>query len=396
MRNTFLVASLFAALLFGCGSSEQKTEAIAEAALRLELADSLDLDFLGSPILASSNPEGTRLAFFDYPSKKIIVSDGSGEILDTLSKQGDTPDAYGFMIDLPVIYGKDKLIQVGMNGIFIYTQEGEMLKKIKHPEDMGGAVFSSQTGKTSKIIRFNETQFLLMNSIRTRETYAGAQEFYDTYKAIELVNLETGETLDFGPFEEGSLFLNGKGFIQSDYYPAFAENKGKLYLSHGGEPKVWVYDFSPTAAKLDTALTLDIPGLFPIEGVERQELSEGSYSFHGGTAAIRNIFIQNGLILISYFPGMDPEIMEEAEKLWSEGKEDEAQGIYEKLNRETRPGILVYKEASLELLGRLNYPKKANTGGFLADGEFIYFQKKPDPDVEEDFLRVYKYKLISK
>ncbi|SHO63463.1 hypothetical protein [Algoriphagus zhangzhouensis] len=392
MRHSFWAATLLI-LLFSCGTSDQKTETSADLSLSLELADSLDLDFLGSPVLASCNPEGTRLAFFDYPSKKIIVSDGSGEILDTLSKQGDTPDAYGFMIDLPVIYGKDKLIQVGMNGIFIYTQKGEMLKKIKHPEDMGRAVFASRTGKTSKIIELNGSPYLLMNSVRTRGTFAGAQEFYDTYKALELINLETGEAQDFGPFEEGSLFLNGKGFIQSDYFPSYAENKSKLYLSHGGEPKLWIYDFSPSMTSLDTALSLDIPGLFPIEGVERQELSEGSYSFHGGTAAIRNIFIQNGLILISYFPGMDPKLMEEANKLWSEGKEKESQAIYEKLNRETPPGIIVFDETSLEFLGRLSYPEKANTGGLLADDKFIYFQKKPDPDVEEDFLRVYKYKL---
>lgn len=395
MRNSFFIAGFLSLVLFSCGTSEQKTETKPELLLNLELADSLDLDFLGSPILASSNPEGSRLAFFDYPSQKIIITDGAGEILDTLSKQGDTPDAYGFMIDLPVIYGNDKVIQIGMNGVFIYTQSGEMLKKIKHPEDMGGAVFSSRTGKTSKIIRLNGTPYLLMNSIRTRETYAGAQEFYDTYKAIELVDLETGESLDFGPFEEGSLFLNGKGFIQSDYYPAFAENNGKLYLSHGGEPKVWIYDFSPSESKLDTALSLDIPGLFPIEGIDRNELSEGSYSFHGGTAAIRNIFIQNGLIIISYYPGMDPKQMDQAQKLFSEGKEDEGRAIYNKLNRETSPGIFVYDETTLEFLGRLSYPEIANTGGLLANDEFIYFQKKPDPDMEEDFLRVYKYKLIT-
>lgn len=395
MQHSFWAATLLI-LLFSCGTSDQKTETHADLSLSLELADSLDLDFLGSPILASSNPDGSRLAFFDYPSSKIIISDGSGEILDTLSKQGDTPDAYGFMIDLPVIYGKDKLIQVGMNGIFIYTQEGEMLKKIKHPEDMGGAVFSYRTGKTSKVIQLNNKPYLLMNSIRTRGTYAGEQEFYDTYKALELVNLESGESKNLGPFEEGSLFLNGKGFIQSDYYPAFAENDGKLYLSHGGEPKVWVYDLTPDSSSLDTVFSLDIPELFPIEGVDRKELSEGSYSFHGGTATIWNIFIQNGKILVSYYPGLDPLEMDKAQMLWEEGKEDESEAYYNNLQKKYPPGLLIYDESSLEFLGRFSYPDITDAVSFLADDKFIYFQKKPDPDVEEDFLRIYKYKLISK
>lgn len=397
MRNSFFTLMLLIVLFSACGGAEEnETETNPTVELDLELLDSLDLDFLGSPILASSNPAGSRFAFYDYPSKKIIISDQSGEILDTLSKTGDTPDAYGFMIDLPVIWGNDKLIQVGMNGVFIYDQEGNMLKKIKHPEDMGGAVFMSLTGKTSKIVQFEGVPYLLMNSIRTRDTYAGEQKFYDTYKALEIVNLETGETIDFGPFEEGSLFHNGKGFIQSDYLPAFAENKGKLYLSHGGEPKVWVYSFTPENATLDTALSLHIPNLFPIEGVDRKELSEGSYSVSGGNAAIKNIFIQGGKILISYSPGLDPLEMEEAQKLWEEGKEEEGMALYEKLEEKSPPGILIYDEASLEFLGQLEYPKNTNTGGFLADGEFIYFQKAADPDVEEDFLRVYKMKLTEK
>ncbi|WP_192346480.1 hypothetical protein [Algoriphagus sp. Y33] len=396
MRNSFFSLILLG-LFSACGSPEENvTERDTSLKLEFELLDSLDLDFLGSPILASTNPEGSRFAFFDFPSKKIIISEKSGEILDTLSKNGDTPDAYGFLIDLPVIWENDKLIQVGMNGVFIYDQEGNMLKKIKHPEDMGAAAFMSITGKTSKIVQFEGVSYLLMNSIRTRNTYAGEQKFYDTYKALEIVNLETGETTDFGPFEEGSLFRNGKGFIQSDYLPAFAENKGKLYLSHGGEPKVWIYDFSPKNATLDTALALDIPHLFPIEGVDREELSEGNFSVNGGNAAIKNIFVQSGKILISYFPGLDPVEMVEAQKLWSEGKEEEGMALYRKLQEKSPPGILIYDENSLELLAQLDYPKNTNNGGHLADREFIYFQKAPAQDVEEDFLRVYKMKLVEK
>ena len=397
MRKSYFLFILLSALILACGTAEEKsTGTTAATELRFEVLDSLDLDFLGSPILASTNPAGSKFGFYDYPSKKIIISDQSGEILDTLSKTGDTPDSYGFMIDLPVIWGNDKLIQVGMNGVFIYDQAGNMLKKISHPEDMGGAAFMSITGKTSKIVEFDGVPYLLMNSIRTRDTYAGEQKFYDTYKAIEVVNLETGETEDFGPFEEGSLFHNGNGFIQSDYLPAFAASKGKLYLSHGGEPKVWVYSFSPEKATLDTALALDIPNLYPIEGIDRKELSEGSYSISGVNAAIKNIFVQGGKILISYYPGIDPLEMEEAEKLWMEGKEDEATVLYEKLQEKYPAGLLVYDEGSLEFLAQLNYPENTNKDGFLADDEFIYFPKTPDPDVEEDFLRIYKMKIVAK
>lgn len=395
MRNSFFGIVIGLALFSACSSPEEK-KVDTKVSLYIELKDSIDLDFLGSPILASTNPSGSRFAFFDYSSKKIILTDQEGEILDTISKQGDTPDSYGFMIDLPVIFRNDKFIQVGMNGIFVFSNEGRLIKKIYHPEDMGGAVFMSLIGKSSKIVEFEGVPFLIMNSIRSRDTYAGKQKFYDTYKAIELVNLETGETQDYGPFEEGSLFQNGKGFIQSDYLPSFAVNNGKLYLSHGGEPKVWVYKFSPDQSTLDTTLTLSIPKFFSIKGVDRKEIAEGTYSIHGGKAAIRNIFIQNGKILISYHPGLDPAKMEEGEKLWKEGKQEESELLYKKLQEETFPGILVYDEITLEYLGQLEFPEYVNQEGFLADGEFLYFQKSPNPEKEEDFLRIYKMKLVEK
>ena len=394
MKLRFFFLLLLSILIYSCSSPEEKSQSMESVDLTLQLTDSLDLDFLGAPILASTNPKGSRFAFYDSPSGKIIISDEEGNILDTLSKKGDTPDAYGFMIDLPVIWEDEKLIQVGMNGIFIYDEDGEMLKKINHPEDMGGAAFMSMTGKTSKIIELNGIPYLLMNSIRTRDTYAGEQKFYDTYKAIELVNLETGESNDFIPFEEGSRFLDGKGYIQSDYLPAYAESKGKLYISHGGEPKVWVYDFSPESAVLDTAIALNIPQFIPIEGSDRKEFSKGSYSVRGGMAAIRNIFVQNGKIIVSYYPGIDPLEMEKAQKLWEAGDEEAATAFYTKLQEKSPPGILIFDEASLKFLTQLDYPEKTSNGGFIVDKEYIYFQRAPDPDVEEDFLRIYKMKLV--
>ncbi|MEB2778235.1 hypothetical protein SYJ56_23190 [Algoriphagus sp. D3-2-R+10] len=201
---------------------------------------------------------------------------------------------------------------------------------------------------------------------------------------------------DFGPFEPGSKFLDGMGYVQSDYAPAYSVNSGKLYLSHGSDPTLYIYDFSAKEAKLDTAIHLAIPDFYEVEGIPRSEFSPGSVTINGGTAAIRNILVLNGKILVHYYPGIDPKIIEEARSLWSAGKEEEGNAIYSKASAETEPGIMLFDEKSLSYLGTLDFLAGTNTGGFMADEDFLYFQRVPAEDVEEDFLRIYKMNLVEK
>ena len=236
----------------------------------------------------------------------------------------------------------------------------------------------------------------MTKSFRGRNTYAGEQKFYDTYKAVELVDLETGEMQDFGPFEPETKFLDGMGYVQSDYAPAYNVSSGKLYLSHGSDPTLYIYDFSEEEAKLDTAIQLAIPDFHIVEGLPRTEFSPGNVTINGGTAAIQNIVIIEGKILIQYYPGIVPRIMEEARALWSSGQEEEGSAIYKKAALKAKPGIMVFDEKSFSYLGTLDFPAGTNAGGFMADKDFLYFQRIPAEDVEEDFLRVYKMKLTEK
>lgn len=395
--NIFFRAYLFLSLitLFSC--SENKTqESQKEVEFTWEVADSLDLNILGDPIMTSVNNSGSLVSFFDSPSVETIVTTSKGEILHQFAKKDDTPDAYGFRLELPLLWGNDRVILIGIRGIFIYDLSGSLVKKIDHAESIDGAGTSISPGVTAKIISIGGKEYLLMKSLRTRDTYPGEQKFYDTYKAVELVDLETGEMLDFGPFEPGSKFLDGMGYVQSDYEPAYAAKNGKLYLAHGADPTLYIYDFSPEKAVLDTAIHLAIPLFYEVEGKPRSEFSPGSVTINGGTAAIRNIAIVEGKILVHYYPGIDPKIIEQARALWNSGNQEEGSEIYSKAALNTKPGIMVFDEENFNYLGTLDFPAGTNAGGFMTDKDFLYFQRLPAEDVEEDFLRVYKIKLSEK
>ncbi|WP_425636072.1 hypothetical protein ACPUEN_11795 [Algoriphagus yeomjeoni] len=396
MRKNLLILFLISSYwLISCEGKERAAEE-TPIELSIDLVDSLDLEILGNPLMASVNKEGSLVSFFDFPSSETIITNSNGEILGQFSKKEDTPDAYGFKLELPVLWGNDRVILIGMKGIFIYDLSGTLIKKIDHAEAMGSAGSMSMPGLTAKIITLEGKEYLMTKSFRSRDTYPGEQKFYDTYKAVELVDLGTGEMQDFGPFEPESKFLDGMGYDQSDYAPAYDVQSDKLYLSHGSDPTLYIYDFSTKEAKLDTAIYLDIPDFYVVEGKPRTEFSPGSVSINGGTAAIRNILVQDGKILVHYYPGIDPRIIEEARALWSSGQEEEGEAIYSKGSSNTKPGIMVFDEKTFSFLGTLDFPTGVNQAGFMASNESLYFQRTPDPEVEEDFLRIYKMKLTEK
>lgn len=392
----FLITTIF----FSCGT-EKSDEAkqistrsdTSRIGFTLQKADSIDFKILGDPILSDVTEDGAQVLFYDYASSEIITIDQDGQLLGKFSKKEDTPDAYGFMMELPGFLGSNQIALAGMRGVFIYNIEGDLVKKIDHPESVGGAAFMPIAGKSIEAVRWNNKDFLLPKSVRSRDTYPSEQAFYDRFRALEWVDVASGESQEIIPFEEGSLFKNGYGYIVSDYTPAFEWIDDRLYISLGADPKLHIYQFSENEFKRDTTILMDIPGFQELVLTERSEFQEGTVSLNGSTPAIRNIHRVNDLLVIHYFGGLDPSATEEAEQLWLSGDEEEAELLFEKLEREASKGLLVFDPKSNQILANLPFPEGVNEGGLSAGGNFLWFQKAPSEEEEEDFVRFYKYKL---
>ncbi|MEB2786742.1 hypothetical protein [Algoriphagus persicinus] len=395
MKNILSILTLNFLLFISCS---KKSEKIVDKHVELgwEILDSLDLEILGIPMLTDVSSDGSKLIFYDYPSSQILITDTKGIINHSFSKQKDTPDFYGFMLERPGFYGKNQLAVYGGNGLFIFDLDGNMQKKIPHPESLGALGSNADIGKSSESVSLNGKDYFLPKSVRPRNSFPGKQEFYDTYRALELVDVEAGTMTEMIPFEEGSHFLNGKGYIQSDYTPALEAKDGKLYIVHGGDPQLYIYRLSREDAKLDTMIQLQIPGFIIPEGRDRAEFREGHVEINGGTASIRNIHILENLLLLDYYSGMDPKKSVEAQALWESGKVDEARAMYRKLENEIPKGTLVFNIEDLSYLGNVSPPAKTGGRPYASGGGFAWFQKLPDPEIEEDFLRVYKMKLTEK
>ncbi|SIO13058.1 hypothetical protein [Algoriphagus halophilus] len=392
-----LLKTSFYLLLLSAISCSEKSETIIEpTSYSLEILDSLDLAILGNPLIADVKSDGSKFLFYDFASSDLIVTNAEGEIQSKFSKKEDTPDAYGFMMEVPGFFGSNQIAIVGMKGIFLYDYEGNLIKKMDHPESLGGAGFMAFPGKHTESTEINGNDYLITKSVRSRDSFNGEMKFYNSFKALELINPESGSFTEMVPFEEGSMFLNGTGYYESDYAPAFETKDGKLYISLGAEQKLHVYNLSSEGASLDTAISFSIPGFETLVPKDLSEFSEGTVTISGSTPSIRNIHIIDNKILLHYYPGIDPEKMKEAELLWEQGKQEEAGELYEKLEAELDQGLLVIDQNSLKLEGIIPLPDNINKTGFTSANGFLWMEKAANEEQEEDFLRIYKVKILEK
>ncbi|MDO9554049.1 hypothetical protein [Rhodonellum sp.] len=387
---------LFATLFFySCADPKEKGQEIPTA-YSFQVVDSLDLKILGNPMITDVSPKADRFAFHDFANKEFIITDNSGSIVSRFSKKEDTPDSYGFLMEFPGFVNENQLALVGMKGIFIYDLEGNMVKRLAHPESMGGAGFMSFSGKGIEIVSLNGKQYLLSKSVRTRDSFAGEQRFYDNFKALELIDIEEEKFIEIVPFEQGSHFLDGGGYFESDYAPALEATDEKLYIALGAEQRLNVYDLSSEGVKLDTIVQLSIPGFEKLPVTPRAEFSKGSITIKGNTPAIRNIHIVDGKLLIHYYGGVPEEKMKELEALWISGDKEESEKLYNQVENEVKQGVLILDQNTLNIIGNLDFPDKVNKSGFASAGGFLWMEKAPNDELEEDFLRIYKVKLVEK
>lgn len=390
----FFVFVLFS-LLFSCGS-EEKEAPITEIAFEWKIVDSLDFKYLGNPILADVDASGGRAIFYDFASSNILITDLEGNLVSEFNKTEDTPDSYGFMTNLPGFFKEDQISVMGIAGVFIYDLEGNMVQRIKHPEALGGAAFMALSGKSMEKISLGGKEYILSKSVRGRETFPGEPKFYEVFRALELIDTETGESTEIIPFEEGSLFKNGLGYWESDYMPAFEARNEKIYIALGGEGVLRVYNLRDGEAVLDTAIRLSIPNFQVIEGNELSTFQEGTIMLEGGVPSIQNIHIVEDKILLPYYAGMDSQTSEELDELWMSGAEEEAEIAYEQAEREVPKGVLIFDLSTLTYLGRLEMPEKAPSPSFASAGDFLWMEKPASEEVEEDFVRLYKVKISEK
>lgn len=381
--------------VWGCGTNEEKTFSTETSTnWEFEKVDSLQFDIIGRPILADA--EFGKILLYDGQKQEFIILDEEGTLINRFSKSGDTPDNFGFNLLLPGFLSESELMMAGTLGIFVYDFSGNLIKKIPHPEAQSGGVFSSFPGKSIDHFYRNGENKILSKSFRTFDLRLSDEEFYKKLRGLEIIDSQTDQATALVPFPPKSRFLNGNGYIQSDFEPTFSVSESNVQVAFAGEPTLYQYNWNEDSLLLEKSIELSLPNFGEITGQPLKMLEDVGASTNMLTASIRKVVHWNDKILIHFFPGFSTEESLALSEDYKNGDEEAAKAKTNKLFAERKMGLAVVDPTEAKQLGIIEFPTWLNPTGFCLDGENFWFQKAFNPDAEEDFIKLYKVKLSEK
>lgn len=394
-RYSYLLLLSFGFLIWSCNPNAQETVVNrAPANWEFEKVDSLQIDILGNPVLA--DVEFGKVLVYDTQSREFLILNLQGEVQSRFIKNPDSFDNFGFPLLLPAFLDENQVMIPGTSGLFIYDLEGNMEAKIPHPEVLSGGTFSNFPGYSIDYLKTGDNQLILSKSFRIFESYVGQKEFYSRFRALEVLNLKDTTSLAWIPFPEDSRFKNGNGYIQSDFEPYFAADEKGVYLAFAGEPRLHQFAWSGDSLSYQKTLDLKLPDFAEITGQPLEKLADVGVSTNLSTAAIRKVSLWGDRILILFYPGLSTEQAEAITMEFQKGNREEALAMRKSFLGDRKMGMAVVDKNSFQQLGIAQFPDWVNPGGFVREGEDFWFQKAFNPDKEEDFLKIYKVKLVEK
>lgn len=382
-----LVASLFTN--FACsekGKNIQETEGLPESkTINLSIVDSIQIAFLGNPMVQDISPSQQRIVFKDQKqySEDIFVAEFEGNILYSFSKFGDMPDNHGGIRAPVFISGEDSLLIYGNRGYLTFNMEGKMLSLVK-PQEFTGYNFAF-FGMGRCFEKYG-SRLLYFDQGSRNEDYT-QNSLYDELRVLNWHNPKTGEKIPFNPLPEISIFKSGKYFFRQSWFPAFTIADNLIYVVYGIEPMIYAFDAQePHELKKSIPLNLRHYELFPGLAEYTDDFRKLGLGFEWGK--IENIKRIGDYFVLSYFPGNDAT---DRELLWENKTPEEAMAFRETMQKKYPKRIQITDLEGNQLLDFAPDGYHPETM-LLRDGQ-LWVMAKPDPDVEEDLFKVYRLVL---
>lgn len=378
-RIFFLLSLLIAA---ACSSPETNEENVLPD-LELDIQDSIQVDYIGLLNLMDVNPQRKSILLFDPQKMQFVISDFEGKIISEFKKERDAPDGFGFY---PMAAGKfnekGNITIVSPQGIFEYDFEGNLQESKRVPRDEQ-LPFSGRFDAL-KEIQFVENKILLSGLIARGDFNKTEPEFYDNFLQLVWADPETGKFEQFLHLDSASIFQNNMSHEPGTLSANFAVKGNQLFVITGSDPFLNIHDINPPYQK-QTRIALDLPNYKLNTGEDPKKADPQAISFDPSFGIINKMAKLDNMLFISYENGYD-----DLDALaYQEIKSQEEWGEYnERIGKKYKTHYLVL-DLEGNKLADFESPDQLNKVFVSREGS-LWFISKPNPDVEEDFVKIYK------
>ncbi|GHB46245.1 hypothetical protein GCM10008106_28990 [Mongoliitalea lutea] len=377
---------VFQVLLISCSQSKKEADSSNQVAIplvRLEKIDSIQIAFLGSPIVQDIDPN-SRTILFTEPgnySEDIYVTDFEGNIIHSYSKFGNLPDTYGVLFAPLKIVGENAFLAYGINGLLTYDFSGQLLSRTKILDIQPYNFAKKSMGFSLGIL---EEEYLYFDQGSRNIDYS-YRRLYEEVNAMILLDKITGKREEMMQIPESSLYRNGKYFYRDAWAPIFELTEDELLVVYGAEPKIYVYE-KTRPFRLIKEIPLDIPdyNFYKGEDVYNPDSFLNFFSY----GRIETITQINGYFILGYFPGYDPQDLATSK----ENKSPEEWQEFRQHMLKKYPHRVAIFDTNGSLINDF-VPSNVDPRNIVQRDGQLWAMGKVDMDIERDYFMVYKLEL---
>jgi hypothetical protein len=378
-RIFFLLSLLIAA---ACSSPESNQENVLPD-LELHIQDSIRVDYIGLLNLMDVSPNQKKILLFDPQKMQFMISDFEGKITSEFKKERDAPDGYGFY---PMAAGKfndsGNIYIVSPQGVFEYDFEGNLISSSKVPRDEQ-LPFSGRFD-AMKEIQFVDDKILLSGLIARGEFNKTEPEFYDNFLQLVWADPATGKFQQFLHLDSASIFQNNMSHEPGTLSANFAVNGDQLFVITGSDPFLNIHEIDSPYQKR-ARIPLDLPDYKLNTGEDPKKADPQAISFDPSFGIINKMTKLDNMLFISYENGYDDLDALAYQEIKSQ---DEWREFNERIGKKYKTHFLIL-DLEGNKLADFESPDQLNKVFVSREGS-LWFISKPNPDVEEDFVKVYK------
>lgn len=386
--NKTLLYLLFLTFTFSCSQNNNEGKSTQNGNLKnitLEKIDSVQIEYLGNPIVHDIHPKSKTVLFMEIEefSNDIMLADFEGNIINSFSKFGDVPDGYGKLLAPLQILGKDEFLALGLKGFSIYDFLGNLHSQVRLNE-----IYFPDFRR----IAMGHTMYKLGNKYLnieggTRDINYDKINLHSDIFLFNLVDPSTGSKEPIIQFPKTSIYKSGKTFYRHAWSPVFTVVENQIFVAFGGEPVIYKYS-GKSPFELISRIPLNLKDYNYFEGQNSEYLEHDFFGLFKASGRIENIKKFEDKFIVAYFQGYD-EVDKEfhfAKKTPGESKE-----LRERLD-EKYPFRLAIFDSLGNLLNDFVPEDYDPTSMLLREGQ-LWVKEKPDPDVEKEYFRLYRLGL---